>query len=509
MPQSARHRAPQDGHRTLGRTAGTTRSRNFVPVIASAIVGLLLIGPGIVSTAASTLIIPSRSTATLSFETADRSGQPASPTSATAEPSAAPAPPAAAPAPAPTPVAPPAPVQDPRGPATTLAAGDRGVTLTWASPVAAAAASYLVTRQISGAAPTTVTTLGAATTTFTDISVTPGANTAYTVTAVDSAGAALGVSLPVSTVIPGVSPGTGRRLATCPAATVAVDSAASLTAALASAGPGTVIRLAPGNYQGEFEVRGSGAPGAPIWVCGPRSAIITSGSPSSGHGMTVDGKHDVVLAGFTISNVFKGVTIISSQRVTTTDLLVERVGFEAIHLRRQTTDSEVTFNEIRKIGLTKPDFGEGVYIGTSDSNWCEYNDCQPDTTSGIRVYGNVISETGAQAIEVKPGTSNGVIAANVMTGGQSDDGWITVKGNGWLVADNTGTSSNSHGFATNASVPGWGRDNIFTRNSASNTAKYGTWVHKLGGNDTLGNRISCLQTTVATAAGAMNIGCEG
>ena len=400
-------------------------------------------------------------------------------------------------------------MQDPRGPATTLAATERGVALSWAPPASATAASFTITRTAKGLGAVAVATLTAATTNFLDISVTPGVPTAYSVAAQDAAGTTLGISLPLSITPAAVSSGSGRRYGNCPGATVGVTSAAELAAALTSVSPGSVIRLAPGTYTGEFVVGGSGSPRAPVWICGPRSAVITSGGPSNGHAITVDREHDIVLAGFSISRSFKGVTIIESQRITATDLLVEQIGYEAIHLRKQTTASEVTFNTIRSTGLTQAEFGEGVYLGTSESNWCAYNGCAPDATSGIRVFGNVIFDTGAQAIEAKPGTSGGVIAANTMTGGRAQDGWVTVKGNGWLVADNVGTTSISHGYATNASVAGWGRDNIFTRNTASGTAKYGIWIHKLDGRDTLGNRVSCLETTTGTAAGAMNVGCDG
>lgn len=474
--------------------------------VGAAVVALLVV-PGFVSTAASTLTVVSRPGSVTSFARVGRAVNVlASPSPVSGPPEVAVPSPSVPPPP--PPIVPAVPVQDPRGPSATVSAADRGVSVAWAAPVAVVAAQFAVSRAVAGGPSVVVATLPGSVSRFLDISVSPGVVSAYSVAALDAAGSTLGVSLPVATTFGGVSSGSGRRFASCPAATVSVGSSAELSAALSVAGPGVVIRLAPGTYSGQFVVGGSGSPGAPVWVCGPRSAVITSGSPSDGHGVTVEGRHDVVLAGFTIRNVLKGVTVVGSQRITVTDVLVEDVGNEAVHLRHQTSESEVTFSTIRRAGLVRPEFGEGIYVGTSDANWCKFNECRPDTTSGIRVFGNVISDTGAQAIEAKAGTSNGVIASNSVSGGRSADAWVTVKGNGWLVADNSGSTSRSYGFATNASVDGWGRDNIFVRNSASGTAKFGTWIHRPDGNDSLGNLVSCLQTVVGTAQGTMNVECR-
>ena len=224
----------------------------------------------------------------------------------------------------------------------------------------------------------------------------------------------------------------------------------------------------------------------------------------------MENKHDIVLAGMTIRDSFKGVTVINSDRITVTDLLVERIGYEAIHLRAQTADSEVTYNTIRKTGLVRDEFGEGIYIGTSDSNWCKYNGCQPDRTDRTLVLGNTISETGAQAIEAKAGTSDGIIARNNIVGyspgSSSGEGWVLIKGNDWLIADNAGRNSPQDGFATNGSVSGWGKDNIFVRNSASNTAEFGVWIHRPNNVD-LKNKVSCNNSTSSARNGSMNVDC--
>ena len=385
----------------------------------------------------------------------------------------------------------------------------KGITVSWVKATTSPTA-YEIKRSSDGSNYTTIARVSSSTTAYFDVSTKPGVRMTYKVSAVSSSGSTTSTSATVSAVAKSIPTGNSRRYSSCPSATKSVSTASALKSALYNATAGTVIKLAPGTYTGTFSASKSGTTDRPIWICGPRTAIITSGSYRSGHAFSMENKHDIVLAGMTIRNSFKGVTVISSQRITVTDLLVENIGYEAIHLRSQTLDSEVKYNTIRKTGLVMREFGEGIYIGTSDSNWCKYNGCQPDRTDRTLVLGNTISETGAQAIEAKAGTSNGVIARNNIVGyspGSSyGEGWVLIKGNDWFVGENTGRNSPDDGYATNGSVTGWGKYNVFARNSASNTADYGLWIH-LPNNVDLRNKVSCNNSTSSTSDGAMNVTC--
>ena len=279
---------------------------------------------------------------------------------------------------------------------------DAGVTVAWVANIEAPY-GFAVKRATDVGTYLTLAKVAGDVSTFRDVSVVPGQSFTYVVSALDSRGASAVTSVPVSAVAKHLLPSTTYRYATCPAATVTVSTASALKSAIAAATGGTVIRLNPGTYVGTFSLYRSGTKVAPIWICGPRTAILTSGGYASGNVLNVSGQHDVVFAGFTVRDSFKGVTVIDSDRVVVTDLLVEDIGYEAVHLRNQTSDSDVTYNTIRRSGLVLPQYGEGVYVGTSSNNWCRYNDCLPDATTRVRVIGNTISQTGAQSIEVKSG----------------------------------------------------------------------------------------------------------
>ncbi|MET0862966.1 MAG: right-handed parallel beta-helix repeat-containing protein [Nakamurella sp.] len=267
-----------------------------------------------------------------------------------------------------------------------------------------------------------------------------------------------------------------------------------LQLALSIARPGNVIKLAAGTYVGQFTATASGSSSAPIWLCGPRSARLTTGSIHSGHALMVSGVSNFVVTGFTVDTAFKGVTVVSGNRVAITDLAVSNTGFEGIHLRNQTRDSTVSYNTISRTGMQTTKYGEGIYIGTSGANWCELNGCNPDRTQGVHLTGNTISNTGAQPIEVKEGTSSGFITGNILTGSSrieiSSKSLILVKGNGYTVTDNQVKDPRVYGLQTIGSDD-WGRVNLFARNRVTGAPSDGIWIHQPGNQGPLGNVVYC------------------
>jgi hypothetical protein len=114
---------------------------------------------------------------------------------------------------------------------------------------------------------------------------------------------------------------------------------------------------------------------------------------------------------------------------------------------------------ITDTGLVQQGYGEGVYLGSANSNWaCHGNSGGVDKSDRIQVLNNRIGPNiAAEPVDVKEGTFNGVIRGNTFNGtgisGQnSADSWIDVKGIGYLIEDNTGTFSSpgtfAHGYET-------------------------------------------------------------
>jgi hypothetical protein len=292
----------------------------------------------------------------------------------------------------------------------------------------------------------------------------------------------------------------------CPATGTRVSSAAQLTAALAAASPGDAILLADGVYTGAFVASAKASAAAPVYLCGGRSAVLDGGSTSGGYVLHLDGATGWRVSGFTVRNGQKGVMVDGGRGNALQDLLVEGTGDEAVHLRRQSTGNVVRGLTIRRTGLRKEKFGEGVYVGSAESNWCDVNGCDPDRSDGNFVLENRIGPTTAEGVDIKEGTTGGVVAGNVLDGSGlvGADSWVDVKGNGWLVTGNRGTRSPTDGFQTHVVADGWGRDNTFSRNVAdlAGGSGVGYYLHK-----DVPNTVSCTNTVTGAAGGLSNRPC--
>lgn len=277
----------------------------------------------------------------------------------------------------------------------------------------------------------------------------------------------------------------------CPTPTTTVSDSGELDSALRSAGSGDVIRLADGEYTGEFALRKT----KDVWLCGSPAAVVTSGDVSSGTALMLNDVEDVHLTGFTVRDSFQGVQVLESEGVTIAGLTVTGIGYEAVHLRSQTTDSLITGTTIRRTGLVTAKFGEGVYIGTSDRNWCKYNDCDPDRSARISIIDNTISDTGAEPIEAKEGTLDGSILGNTVSAGSRLDSDVSslvlVSGNEWRVSGNTATGDTEYGYQVITRADGSGNDNSIDGNLAVGSTSAPVYLHQPSKWTTEGNTLSC------------------
>lgn len=333
-----------------------------------------------------------------------------------------------------------------------------------------------------------------------------------------AAAGALLVAL-VATTMSGCSPQpappaapTGAAPGTCPEGTP-VSSTAELAAALAAAEPGQTIALASGRYDAPVEITRSGAADAPITLCGPADAVLAGASTDTGYTLHLDQASWWVLSGFSVEGGQKGVMLDGSSSNVLAGIRVSDTGDEAIHLRAGSSDNRLEGVVVRGTGLRKAEFGEGVYIGTAESNWCDISDCGPDASDRNVVTGADIAGTTAEAIDVKEGTTGGELSGNTLDGTASTavDSLIDVKGSGWLVTGNTGGGPRD-GAQVHVIVDGWGADNRFALNSFAVAADgYGVLLE--GAARSAGNTVLCdnvaMVDGVSNDAFVSNVGCEG
>jgi hypothetical protein len=286
------------------------------------------------------------------------------------------------------------------------------------------------------------------------------------------------------------APPPGPATVRCPAPTRTVSTAAELTAALAAASPGDSIRLADGTYGGRFVATRSGTDRAPVFLCGGKGAVLDGGGVGAGYGLHLNGAGWWRLVGFTVRNAQKGVMADRARHCVIQGLTVTGIGDEAIHLRSFSSDNLVVGNTVSRTGLRREKFGEGVYVGSATSNWRQYSGGGPDRSDRNVVRGNSIAGTTAEAVDIKEGTTAGVLLDNVFDGSalteEGADSWVDVKGNGWLIQGNVGRNSPQDGYQTHDVEDGWGTGNVFRANLAVNVRRYGIAL-----TPELANRVAC------------------
>jgi hypothetical protein len=281
---------------------------------------------------------------------------------------------------------------------------------------------------------------------------------------------------------------------------VEVSTAAQLSTALTAAQPGQTIRLAPGIYSGAFLGRAAGTAATPITVTGPATAILTNPDSAGtnpgcsvpapgfdpGYGFWLYGAAHWNLTGFTVTGAAKGIMIDASPHVTIDGVHVHDIGDEGVHFRRSSADGIIRNSRITRTGTAQPQYGEGIYLGSATSNWSCYGTTGGvDASDRIEVLNNHVGpDVAAEHVDVKEGTTGGVIRGNTWNGqgiaGQnSADSWLDVKGSNYLIEDNTGTftapGTFANGYETHNPTAGAGCGNIW-RNNRSDLGGAGKWA---------------------------------
>ncbi|WP_233439682.1 right-handed parallel beta-helix repeat-containing protein [Lentzea atacamensis] len=287
-----------------------------------------------------------------------------------------------------------------------------------------------------------------------------------------------------------------------------VTTAEQLKAALANAKPGETITLAPGTYRGSFVTTKAGTASAPITLTGPSTAVLVNDGPSgtaptpcpvptagwdSGYGLWLYNAPYWDIKGITVAESKKGIILDNSHHVTIDGVTVRRTDEEGVHFRRSSADGVIKNSTITDAGVVTKDYGEGVYIGSANSNWkCHGNSGGVDRSDRVQVLNNKIGpNVSAEHIDVKEGTQGGVIRGNTfngtgISGANSADSWVDVKGTGYLIEGNTGTFASPgtfrNGYETHnpSTTPSFlnGCGNVWrdNRSDLGNVGEYGVYV---------------------------------
>ncbi len=294
---------------------------------------------------------------------------------------------------------------------------------------------------------------------------------------------------------------------------ITVSTVSQLHDALAGTSAGQTIQISDGNYNGNFVLRNKhGTLEQPIIIQGTKNAIIHGGVTTGGYALYLDNCTYVQLKGFQITGAQKSLMCEQVCNSTIDSLTTHDCGAESIALRNLSSDNIVKNCEVYNTGLVSPQYGEGIYIGMYYGDWSSSKSRtggMPDASDRNQILSNNIHDTGAECIDIKEGTSNGVIRGNTLEGkymsGQNyADSWIDIAGCGYTVENNTGTDALLDGIQTHTQPGGikTASDNIFRSNVLNvNVTGYGISIDTAGS----GNVVYASNSVTGSAKGLTNI----
>lgn len=205
---------------------------------------------------------------------------------------------------------------------------------------------------------------------------------------------------------------------------VEVKNSEELKSALDNAEPGSTIRLADGEYNGKFELKGK----SNVTIEGSRNAKINGGPANEGNTLHIQDSDNITLKGFSVEGGQKGILLDNSNNSLLDDLSVTGTGQEAVHFRQNSSHNVIQNSYINDTGNGNPGYGEGVYIGSDDERGIDRSNF--NMVLGVE-FGDDIT---AENVDIKEHTQGGVVAYSLLngsglTGVHSADTTIDVKPN--------------------------------------------------------------------------------
>lgn len=282
---------------------------------------------------------------------------------------------------------------------------------------------------------------------------------------------------------------------------------AELQSALDGAAPGDVLQLSPVVYSGRFRVSAAGTADRPIVLCGVSGSEIDAGAVDDGYGLHIDGATYWRISDVAVRGGQKGVVLDAASHVELARVRISDVGQEGLHLRTASADNLVSDVVVERTGLTDAKYGEGVYVGSAESNWCRYTACEPDRSDRNVFERLVVRDTTAEALDVKEGTTGGIVRASVLSVGPDAvvDSAVDLKGAGWTIRDATITGPKD-AVSVHVITPPWGSGNTVATTTL-HTGPDGVGVDLVGDARFAGNVVAC-DNTAGVGVSVGNVACR-
>lgn len=260
---------------------------------------------------------------------------------------------------------------------------------------------------------------------------------------------------------------------------VLVTDAAELITALDRAKAGDEIVLREGTYVNDewlgewaaFFSKGEGTAEQPIILRSEdpeHPATISAATQESKNALYIFGDYWII-KDLRISNAAKGIMLDNSNYTVITGCEVFDIGTEAIHIRDNSSYCLVENCHVHDAGTVKPQYGEGVYIGSAYQTEGYGFDCHYNTVRGCHFGPNI----AADHVDIKEYTIGNLVEyctfdGTGMQGMNGGNSFVEIKGNQTIVRNNVGYRNGCdkvlYGFDMSVQVEGWGQDNLIYDN---------------------------------------------
>ncbi len=165
----------------------------------------------------------------------------------------------------------------------------------------------------------------------------------------------------------------------------------------------------------------------------------------------------------------KGIVLDRSCHSVISGCEVYNVGLEGIHLRDDSAYCLIENCKIHDTGTVKPQYGEGIYIGSAIGTEDYGFECHYNTVRGCE-----ISRVAAECIDIKEFTCGTLVEdctfdGSCISGENGANSFIEIKGNDVVIRNNTGCRNGCeqqlYGFDLYAPLPEWGQNATIYQNT--------------------------------------------
>lgn len=267
---------------------------------------------------------------------------------------------------------------------------------------------------------------------------------------------------------------------------VDVTTVEELHKALSKAKAGQVISIEPGIYDfskyqsaSKFYATTDGTKSSPIKLTAKdpnNPPILTGPTLNSNYVLHITGDYWII-ENLKISYAQKGIVLDNSNYSIIRNVEVYCTGSEAIAIRDGSSNCLIQKCFIHNTGLVSPGYGEGIYIGSSESTTGYNFKCDNNVVDSC-----IFRDITAEHIDIKEFTTGNEVVGCVfygdgISGVNYAGSFIDIAGNNCYIHDNVGFRNKNKqivaAFEVHRIVEGWGDGHKFINNALYMDRAYG------------------------------------